>query len=79
MRKPDDIPQDIWGHAMVAREKTLNWRNDPTETIARAVLSERERCVSLIEEYADHPNEFAAFISKEIADFVRGPIEADSQ
>lgn len=52
MSKPDDIPQDVWGKVLpIARQYVDTPLYDGDEvpiavTIARAILAEREACVT---------------------------------
>lgn len=60
MRKPDDIPQDVWTRAMEAIYvpgfpggdlPTAVLEYDITIIVARAIMAERARCKAVAEEH----------------------------
>jgi hypothetical protein len=61
MVRPDGIPEDIWK----ASQFIMGWEHrlmpdnarHLTEEVARAILAERDRCVSVAENFRD-PNPF---------------------
>lgn len=55
MTRPADIPQDIWD---VGVDVLNDWSKGPptSETIARAILAERERCAKKADRYTTAKN-----------------------